>query len=197
MNRRNRGAPSSKAIAEQNEYLLRRQQQFSLAVEYVARSYSQVDAVERVVLFGSVAVPLRKEVPRFAEFRRAGIEVWHECKDADLAVWVTDLDCLPRLQKLKARALSALLEEKRVGVAHHQVDVFLMEPGTDRYLGRLCWFNVCPKGKPECLVPGCGASPFLRQHEDFELRAEALRPDAVVVLFDRSGTPRRPAALAE
>ena len=50
-------------------------------------------------------------------------------------------------------------------VAAHQVDVFVLEPGTDRCLGRLCGFNACPKGKRERLVPGCGGTPFLRQHE--------------------------------
>ena len=45
-------------------------------------------------------------------------------------------------------------------VASHQLDVFLIEPGSDRYLGRLCSFSACPKGKRDCLVPGCGAIPF-------------------------------------
>ena len=33
--------------------------------------------------------------------------------------------------------------------------MFILKPGTDRYLGRLCDFNACPKGKAECRVPGC------------------------------------------
>ena len=39
---------------------------------------------------------------------------------------------------------------------YRQHNVFVLEPGTDRYLGRLCIFGDCPKGKRECLVPGCG-----------------------------------------
>ncbi len=69
---------------------------------------------------------------------------------------VTDLENLKSLQRARSRALTALLEDHRIAVAHHQVDLFLMEPGTDRYLGRLCPFGQCPKGKPECFVPGCG-----------------------------------------
>ena len=35
------------------------------------------------------------------------------------------------------------------GVAHHQVDGFLVDATTGNYLGRLCCFNQCPKHKPE------------------------------------------------
>src|SRR5207247_2013948 len=79
--------------------------------------------------------------------------------------------------------LNALLNEAGIGVAHHQVDVFLFEPGSDRYLGRLCHFGTCPKGKPECRVPGCGAAPFLRQHEDFVFDPRSLEPARCAVLF--------------
>jgi hypothetical protein len=54
------------------------------------------------VLFGSVARPLRKKVPRFKEFRRAGIELLYECKDVDLAVWVRDTVALDTLRKAGA-----------------------------------------------------------------------------------------------
>jgi hypothetical protein len=65
------------------------------------------------------------------------------------------------------------------------VDVFLLEPRTDRYLGRLCHFGACPKGKPECLVAGCGAALFLRQHDGFVF--DARSPDnGGIVLFDRA-----------
>ena len=66
------------------------------------------------------------------------------------------------------------------------MDVFVLDPGTDRYLGRLCEFNRCPKGRPECLVAGCGAVAFLRQHEGFRWRPESLAGDAAVRLFDRA-----------
>lgn len=51
---------------------------------------------------------------------------------------------------------------------------------------RLCNFGTCPKGKPECLVPGCGKALFLRQHEGFALDPCALEPGNVALLFDRS-----------
>jgi hypothetical protein len=52
----------------------------------------------------------------------------------------------------------------------------------------LCTFGTCPKGgKLECRVPGCSATPFVRQHEDFALASDALRQDRVIVLYDGAG----------
>jgi hypothetical protein len=78
-----------------------------------------------------------------------------------------------------------MYKETGIGVASHQVDVFVLAPGTDSYLGRLCDFAHCPKHKPECLAPGCGAVPFLRRHDGFVFDPEALAPDRVIRLFDR------------
>lgn len=78
--------PSKKAIEEQNQYLLRLQRNFRVAGSHVAAVLGEHPTVSKVVLFGSVAVPPWKEVPRFSEYRRARIEVWHECRDVDLAV---------------------------------------------------------------------------------------------------------------
>src|SRR5262249_46469713 len=73
-------------------------------------------------------------------------------------------------------------------------DVFLFAVSDGRYLGRLCSFASCPKGKPECSVPGCGATAFMKQHKGFVLAADAL--DNAVILFDRrSGTHAMAVAL--
>ena len=69
-------------------------------------------------------------------FRRAGIEIWRECKDVDLAVWVSGLGRLKALQKARSQALNELPASQNIGVAHHQVDIFVLAPSTDRYLGR-------------------------------------------------------------
>jgi hypothetical protein len=162
----------------------RRQEGFRAAADYVAVAYATLAAVERVVLFGSVARPLESE--RWKSRRSAGGIVPHEYKDVDLAVWVSDVSDLKALQKARSRALGDLLVDTDYGVAHHQVDVFLFEPGTNRYRGRLCCFGECPKGKPECLVPGCGGALFLRQHENFALDPQALEGRNTVLLFDRA-----------
>ncbi len=173
-------------VAEEDRQLLRRQEELRAAADYVATAFARLPVVERVVLFGSVAQPLHEEIPRFKRFRRASVAVWHECKDVDLAVWLSDVSDLRALQKARSYALNALLDETGIGVAHHQVDAFLLEPGSDRYLGRLCHFGTCPKGKPECRVSGCGTALFLRQHEGFVFDPRSLDPARCTLLFDRA-----------
>ncbi|MDD5458120.1 MAG: hypothetical protein PHF37_01835 [Phycisphaerae bacterium] len=177
--------PNSRYICQEDKLMLNRQEQFRIAAKYVADGLSSIPEVNKVVLFGSVAAPLEKEVPRFRKFRRAGIAVSHECKDVDMAVWVSDLTCLRVLQKVRSQALNKLLAEKQIGVAHHQVDIFIMEPKTNRYLGRLCIFGFCPKGKDRCCVDGCGKPMLLKQHEDFIFDATVLDDPANTFFFER------------
>jgi hypothetical protein len=179
-------ALSPAGIAEQNGYLLRRYRDFRRAADAVVAVWRTRPEVAAVALIGSTATAPWKEVPRFSPYRRARIELWHECKDLDLAVWPANLRALDGLRGSKNKALHDLHEERGAGVASHQVDVFVLEPGSDRYLGRLCEFNRCPKGKRECLVPGCGAAAFLRQHEGFRWRPESLAAERTVRLFDRA-----------
>lgn len=179
--------PSKQKIEEQDQYMLRQQRNLRLAANAIADAFAQLPEVEKVVLFGSVAVPLNKEVPRFRAFRRHGIAVWHECKDVDLAVWLSDLDHLRNLQKARSHALNELYQRQDVGVAHHQVEILIMEPGTDNYLGRLCTFNRCPKDKLDCLVPGCGDVPFLQRLKGFVFSKDALTIGKAITLFERQG----------
>jgi len=176
---------NSRKIEETNQHMERQQENFRIAADFVANSFKEISGVERIVLFGSVAKPLEKEVPRFREFKRAGIEVWHECKDIDLAVWLSDLNILRTLQKARSESLTRLLENRNIGVAHHQVEVFIFAGGTNNYLGRLCTYSACPKGKEDCLVIGCGKIPLLKQHENFTLKADAIESDSSIVLFER------------
>ena len=177
---------SQSEIDSEEESMQRRQQQFRLAAEAVAKAMSLLPEVQKVALFGSVARPLETEVPRFRKFRRERVAIPHECKDVDLAVWVSGVGCMKALQKARSRALNDLLADRNIGVAHHQVDVFLLEPGTDHYLGRLCDFGQCPKGKKDCRVAGCGATPLLRQHEGFKLDWPGAS-QGHVVLYERNG----------
>ncbi len=191
------GTPSAREIRDQRALLERERREFRRAAERVAAALAEAPEVRWIVLFGSVAAQTPDEVPRFREYLRARILLPHECKDVDLAVWLDDLGNLDGLRKRASRSLVHLFEEEDIGVAHHQVDVFLLEPGTNLYLGRLCHFNRCPKEKPECLVPDCGRVSFLRQIEGFSLRPDAIDPARSVLLYDRdlartdSGAPER------
>jgi len=183
----------SSEIDDENKAMLRRQKQFRHAAEYIATGLSEIRQVEKAVLFGSVAQPLKMEVPRFRRFKHTGIAILHECKDVDIAIWVSDLNILQVIQKARAKALNRLLEEKQIGVAHHQIDLFVMEPATNRYLGRLCWFSSCPKEKEDCRVPGCGKFRFLRQHEGFNFDPKNVDCQTSIILLNRQtsiGNPR-------
>ena len=183
---------SPEGIAETNRYLVERQTLFRRAADVAATALAEFDEVVAVALFGSVANPLWKEVPRFASYRRAGIALWHECADVDIAVWLDRLDRLREMRRRIDRALRIVLQETGLGVASHQLDIFVLEPGTDRYLGRMCRFKACPARKADCLVPGCGATPFLQQHDGFVLHPDALEPARAVRLVDRAtGKTRR------
>ena len=187
---------SERAIERQNQALLRRYLEFRRGADAVTVAWQMHSEVIAVSLIGSVARAPWKEVPRFAPYRRARIALWHECKDMDLALWLDHLDSLDGLRRTRARALRTLWDEAAIGIASHQVDAFIFEPGTDRYLGRLCDFNTCPKGKVECRVAGCGAVALLRQHEGFTWRPESLAEDRAVRLFERAkGMHRRAAEL--
>jgi hypothetical protein len=184
-------SPTRQEIADEDALMLRRQGEFRLAAEYVAAAFAQFEAVQKIALFGSAALRLENEIPRFRKFRRAGQPVFDECKDVDIAVWLSDLTILRSLQKARSRALNDLFAEHEVGVAHHQVDVFLLAPETDAYLGRLCNFSECPKGKPDCLVQDCGAVKFLRQIEGFTFRPDALSSAKEITLFERGASAPR------
>jgi hypothetical protein len=182
-------------IEAQNADLLKRQREFRMAADVAADAWMAFPEVQAVALIGSVAKPLWKEVPRFSEFRRAGVEVWHECKDLDLALWIDSQDRLRELRRAAGRALRVAYESGAgVSVVDHQMDVFLFEPGTDHYLGRLCSFNQCPKGKRDCLVPGCGAIPFNKRVADFKPSADILAGANDAMLY-RQGAGRLRSAL--
>jgi hypothetical protein len=165
--------------------MLARQATFRRAADAIAADLAKIPEVRAVALFGSLARPLAREVPRFQPFKRHGIEILHECGDIDIAIAIDRLDKLTALNRARNRAVFDLFKQSGIGVAHHQVDVFLFGEGWNDYLGRLCTFAQCPKGKIECLTPGCGREPFLKQHEGFVLEPGALAADRAVLLYER------------
>ena len=173
-------------IEKQNQYLLLQQREFRMAADIVTDAFMAFPDVRAVAVIGSVARKLWKEIPRFSEFRRARIEVWHECADLDLAVWLDSQDRLDELRRALAQSLAAAFKAgKGVSVPSNRVDVFLFEPGSDRYLGRLCRYSTCPKGKPDCRVPGCGTIPFNKVVEGFQPNADIVASVADTMLYER------------
>lgn len=103
-----------------------------------------------------------------------------------MALWIDSQERLGGLRRAANRALRAAYEAGTgISVVGNQVDVFLFEPGSDRYLGRLCKFNQCPKGKRDCLVPGCGAIPFNKRIAEFTPHTDLLAPASHAMLYKR------------
>lgn len=140
-------------IERQNAHLLARQREFRAAADVVVAAWRSFAEVSAIALIGSVAKPLWKEVPRFQPFRHQGIELWHECKDLDLAVWIDGQERLGEMRR-------------------------------SRYLGRLCAFAQCPKGKRDCLTSGCGTIPFNKVVDGFQPQADLLA--GAVPLYERA-----------
>ncbi|GLH76323.1 hypothetical protein SSBR45G_12310 [Bradyrhizobium sp. SSBR45G] len=173
-------------IKQQNDYLLRQQHDFRRAADIVTDALAAFEEIEAIAVIGSVAKPLWKEVPRFREFRRAGIEVWHECKDLDLAVWISSQHRLSDIRRARDATMSAAYKAGTgPGTVGHQVEIFLIEPGTDRYLGRLCDFNSCPKQKRDCATLGCGAIAFNKVVEGFVPYDDLLAAASYATLYRR------------
>jgi hypothetical protein len=167
----------SLAPTADDDYTLQRYQAFRVAADYVAGALAAHPSVRRVALFGSVASGPRSESGRK--------RLLHEPKDVDLAVWLDRVGGLDDLRRLSAQALQRLWHEKEFGVAHHQVDIFLLD-ATGKYVGRLCHFNQCPKHKPECQAERCREVPFLQQQDGFDFDGTgSLRPDRIRILFER------------
>lgn len=112
-------------IDSQNRYLLKLQHDYRLAADIVARAWAEFPEVQAIAVIGSVAKPLWKEVPRFREFRRSGIEVWHECGDLDMALWLDTQERLAELRKACARSLRQAFEAGAgMSVPDNRVDTF-------------------------------------------------------------------------
>jgi hypothetical protein len=108
----------------------------------------------------------------------------------------SNFDCLPgraggtpfvldELRRARGRAINEIVAERGHGPAVHEIEVFLLEPSTNRYLGRLCFFRACPAGKRDCLAAGCGQHQFLKQHDDFSFWPQATAEGTTVQLYDR------------
>lgn len=177
--------PTDNEVALENLRMIQRQRDFQRAAEYAAEEFARLPEVLKVAAFGSVASPLKVEVPRFRKFRRAGEAIRHECGDLNLAVWVSRTGNLRALQIARGQAVNRLQKEEGINVAHHQVEVCLMEQGTGKFIGFLCNFTKCPKGKPGCFVDGCGKPLYLKLYEDFKFDAHALSAGRARVLFER------------
>lgn len=89
--------------------------------------------------------------------------------------------------KIRNKSSSQLWQEKQIGIAHHQIEIFIFEIENNQYVGRLCIFKGCPKeGKRECLTHGCGEIPLLKKVQGFTLYDDALAEGRSTLLYQRN-----------
>ncbi|MBI4649827.1 hypothetical protein HY745_00715, partial [Candidatus Desantisbacteria bacterium] len=77
--------------------------------------------------------------------------------DLDIAIVISNLNEIKTLAKY-ARQMSR---------HNPSWDVFLFNENL-KTIGRLCHRRECPSTSVDCSVPGCGETPHIRMHPDFE-----------------------------
>lgn len=173
-------------IQDQDASLLRRQENFRKAARCVTSHLAKQPEITKIVLFGSTAIPLWKEVPSFFRFRHKRIKLFHECANIDLAIWVTSPAFAPALRRIIGQTVNELVEKKiHLSAAPHDFCLHLVKAQTKAYLGMVCHYNRCPKRKPACEVPGCGENAFVRILPGFHFKPNRLGPLNSQVLFER------------
>jgi hypothetical protein len=173
-------------ILEADQAMLRRQSEFRKAAVALTSVLARMPEVSEVRLFGSVALPLWKEVPRHARLRHRRIRTFHECANIDLAVWVTSPEIAPQIRKTCSQLVNDLNQQDiHLGIAHHTFSIHLLQQPGSRYLGMVCHYNQCPKGKPECQVPGCGTYRLVQVLPWFQLKPARLNEFNSQLLFKR------------
>jgi|GEM_PF-723906 len=185
--RRERETPVSYGdIHEEDQRMLRRQMGFRNAARAVAGHFAAMPEVQQVRIFGSVALPLWKEVPYHSRLRRKNIRIYHECSNIDFAVWVTSPAHADRMRKACSRVVNDLTNQHIfLHIAHHTFCIHLIDQARNRYLGMVCHFSKCPKRHRDCQVPGCGASPFVQILPWFKLKPQRLNEFNSQILFQR------------
>ncbi|MFN0075021.1 MAG: hypothetical protein ACKVY0_00970 [Prosthecobacter sp.] len=173
-------------IYDEDRRMLRHQEDFRRAARLLSKNLEAMPEVTKVVLFGSTALPLWKEVPRFSRLRSRRIKIYHECSNIDLAIWVTTTARANDIRKLAPAVVNEQVDnDDHLSVAHHHYSMHLIDHRSANYLGMVCHYNQCPKRKEPCRVPGCGAQKFVRILPGFKLKPERLHSHNSQTLFVR------------
>jgi hypothetical protein len=174
-------------IFEEDQRHLKRHENFRKAAYQLAKRLSVMPQVEKVVLFGSVALPLWKEVPGSYRFRTRRIKIYHHCNNIDIAVWNTSPDVAPAIRQAHVITVKELLaSDIHLSIAQHSFCTHLIDQATSSYHGMVCHYNQCPKHKPACEVKGCGTDKFVQILPWFRLKPERLNSHNSQVMFARA-----------
>jgi len=151
---------------DENKYRLKIYDDIKIAANYLIVEFNKDKNVEKIKIIGSISRPLSKEIVKSGKYK--GKLLYHNCKDLDLLIWFSNLNELEKLRKSRFIALNKLLDEKKIGIAHHQIEIFIVDSLTDKYVGRFCFYKKCPNNKIECIQKDCGKVKLLKKdNEDF------------------------------
>jgi cupin 2 domain-containing protein len=175
--------------SEYDKSALRRYQGFLHAALKLAERLSEFPEVERIALFGSLAKPPFRESYRY----KRRIWAFHEPKDIDMAIWLSSLKNL----KVMRRTIATLAEsvaKKAPGICAGNVELFVFDSKSSKYLGRVCHYKHCPYNDANCRVDGCGKPSHLKIASDFMLYPDAVSRINSQLLFERTSTNLAPAS---
>lgn len=183
------------------------------AVEAVTKEMIKVPSVQKISVIGSLARKINKHckgegpiesVPIENEyyylfgnsnlaFKMCVEKIKHSSNykqsrmnDIDLAVWVSNTREIDKIRSALVTGLKKFVASGKWGVSNNEFDVFILQSGASKYIGNLCPYNTCPKGKDDCHVPGCGDTPFLKKFKDFTLFPDAITKKNRIDIFNRA-----------
>ena len=161
-----------------------------IAGRKIAAKVAEIPSVLKISLIGSIA----KAVIERQQEEGDNLSKSERFKDFDLAIWVTDMKDLRLIEKAIGQGLRVGSDERGTGIGGSEVDTFLIEPYTNKFLGFLCKYNQCPKPsvgfagkktkKKDCLLNGCGDPAFLKQFPGFCFFPDALNENRIVSLYE-------------
>ncbi len=181
------------------------------AVESVVEEMAKVPSVKKVAIIGSLAKTAKKiqerdrlfggtlpvnaeddlredtnpsdhnHVMLFSDSKRSRSKQMH---DVDLAVWVSGLKDLRSIRHALAMGVKNFIANGNFGVSNNEFDVFLLDATSSKYLGNLCSYARCPKGKEDCQTPACGEVRFLKLYRGFTFYPDSVNSADRIDVYD-------------
>ena len=153
-------ALSPTGIARQDDGLLRRYRDFRRAADALAAAWRSHPEEAAVTLIGSVRRSLGRKCRALHPIGERGSRCGTNARTSISRYGSRTRATLTAFAGPTPKPYAWCGTKKPSGVASHEVDAFVLEPGTDRYLGRLCDFNYVPRARPSVWCRAVGSRSF-------------------------------------
>ena len=176
--------PMHEIVAEEDVAAVARQLMFRRVADLTARAWAKLPGVEAIGVAPPVVGLLKREMPYWR--RRRGEPSLQSLQTLDMVVWLSQTDHLRGFQRAFGNVLNDLTAQRvNRGMASHFLSATVIDAKWLDYRGVVCLFATCPKRKPACEVPGCGAVPFLRRYLDWGAEEAQAQAAEALVLWRR------------